>query len=66
MATYNVSGMNCQGCANSVTNAIKAVAPEAGVLVDLEGKKVTIDGFDDEAAIAGAVADAGFEFGGAV
>ena len=64
MATYNVSGMTCMGCANSVTNAIKAVAPGAEVAVDLEGKQVTIDGSADAAAVAQAVTDAGFEFGG--
>ncbi len=66
MATYTVSGMTCMGCANSVTNAIKAGAPEAEVAVDLEGKKVTVEGFADAAAIAQAVTGAGFEFGGAV
>ena len=65
MATYKVSGMTCMGCANSVTNAIKAVAPEADVAVDLEGKMVTVDGSADAAAVAQAVNDAGFEFGGA-
>ena len=64
MTTYTVTGMNCQGCAHSVTNAIKAVAPGADVSVDLDGKKVTVDGFDDDAAVARAVADAGFEYGG--
>jgi copper chaperone len=65
MATYKVSGMTCMGCANSITNAIKAVAPEADVAVDLEGKMVTVDGSADAAAVAQAVNDAGFEFGGA-
>ena len=64
MATYKVSGMTCMGCANSVTNAIKAVTPGAEVAVDLEGKQVTIDGSADAAAVAQAVTDAGFEFGG--
>ena len=64
MTTYTVTGMSCQGCANSVTNAIKAAAPGADVSVDLDGKKVTVDGFDDDAAVAQAVADAGFEYGG--
>ena len=64
MTTYTVTGMSCQGCANSVTNAIKAVAPDANVSVDLDGRKVTVDGFDDDTAVAQAVADAGFEYGG--
>lgn len=63
-ATYNVLGMSCQGCANSVTNAIKAAAPGAEVSVDLDGKKITVKGCDDTAAIAQAVDDAGFEYAG--
>ena len=62
--TYRVSGMTCEGCARAVTNAIKAAAPAADVNVDLEGKTVTVEGFDDAAAIARAVDDAGFAFGG--
>lgn len=65
MATYTVNGMSCQGCANSVTNAIKSVAANAEVQVDLDAKTVTVSGLDDESAIAKAVADAGFEFVGA-
>lgn len=65
-ATYKVSGMSCGGCANSVTNAIKALAADANVTVDLEAKQITVDGLDDAAAIGQAVEDAGFEFGGVV
>ncbi len=62
--TYKVDGMTCQGCANSVTNAIKAVAPNSEITVDLDAKQITVDGMNDEAAVAKAVDDAGFEFGG--
>lgn len=64
MATYRVNGMTCQGCARSVTNAIKAVAPTAQVAVDLEAKTVAVDGLVGEEAVKQAVADAGFEFAG--
>ncbi len=63
-ATYSVLGMTCQGCANSVTNAIKAAAPGSEITVDLEAKKVTVEGCDDQAVVAQAVDDAGFEFAG--
>tara|TARA_B100000315_G_C14065898_1_gene358375 strand:- start:105 stop:308 length:204 start_codon:yes stop_codon:yes gene_type:complete len=63
-ATYRVSGMSCEGCANSVTNAVKSLAPEATVVVDLAAKAVSVDGFDDSRAIGQAIEDAGFEFGG--
>ncbi len=62
--TYLVSGMTCEGCIRAVTNAIQRAVPGAGVNVDLESGKVTVDGAADEPAIALAVADAGFEFGG--
>jgi copper chaperone len=63
--TYQVSGMACKGCANAVTRAIKAVAPGATVEVRIEEKSITVEGFDDATAIAAAVDNAGFEFGGA-
>lgn len=64
MPTYRVNGMTCGGCANSVTNAIKAKAPDAQVTIDLDAKTVTVEGFDDAAAVEAAVDDAGFEFAG--
>ncbi len=61
---YRVGGMSCEGCANSVTQAIKAVAPEAMVAVSLAGKQVIVDGLDDDRAVEKAVGDAGFQFEG--
>ena len=60
--TYLVSGMTCEGCVRAVTNAIERAIPGASVSVDLAAGKVTVDG--DESAIAEAVDDAGFSFGG--
>ena len=65
MTTYRVDGMTCGGCAKSVTNAIKAAAPEAEVSVDLDAKTVTVEGLDDAVKVEAAVDDAGFEFKGA-
>ncbi|OHC75940.1 MAG: heavy metal transporter [Rhodospirillales bacterium RIFCSPLOWO2_12_FULL_58_28] len=62
---YHVAGMTCEGCAKAVTNAVKAQAPHAVVTVDLKAGRIAVEGFDDVAAIAKAVDDAGFEFGGA-
>ncbi len=62
--TYKVAGMTCGGCVRSVEQAIKAAAPGASVSVDLASGKVTVDGVE-EAAVAKAVDDAGFEFRGA-
>jgi copper chaperone len=63
--TYRVTGMTCGGCARAVESAIKAVAPQASVSIDLDKKAVTVDGASD-AAVAQAVDDAGFGFGGPV
>ncbi|MBT4932077.1 MAG: heavy-metal-associated domain-containing protein [Rhodospirillaceae bacterium] len=65
-ATYSVLGMTCQGCANAVTNAIKTAAPQSDISVNLDAKQITVDGCDDQAVIAQAVDDAGFEFAGSV
>ena len=65
-ATYSVLGMTCQGCANSVIKAIAAAAPGAQTVVDLEAKQISVEGCDDQAVIAQAVDDAGFEFAGSV
>lgn len=62
--TYLVSGMTCDGCVRAVTNAIVRAAPGASVSVDLAAGKVTVDGADGESAVAQAVDDAGFTFGG--
>ncbi len=62
--TYRVSGMTCGGCARSVEQAIRAVAPKARVSVDLAEGKVTIDGAADDQSVAAAIDGAGFEFHG--
>ena len=62
--TYKVEGMSCGGCANSVEQAIKAVAQQASVAVKLEGGLVTVSGVEDESLVKQAVEDAGFTFAG--
>jgi copper chaperone len=63
---YRVEGMTCDGCARAVTNAIKARAPGATVHVDLKRGQVQVEGGPDQAKVAAAVEDAGFEFAGRV
>ncbi|MDH5749451.1 MAG: heavy-metal-associated domain-containing protein [Rhodospirillales bacterium] len=65
-ATYRVLGMTCDGCANSVTKAIKALSPNAEIKVNLDEKEVSVEGTVDAAVIEEAVKNAGFEFGGPV
>ncbi|MSO85777.1 MAG: copper chaperone [Rhodospirillales bacterium] len=64
MTQYRVNGMTCNGCANAVSNAIKAAAPQAAVTVDLAAKIVTVEGPVAAASVAAAVNAAGFEFAG--
>lgn len=61
--TYEVDGMTCQGCANSVRNAITKEIPTATVVVDLASANVTVEPADD-AAVQRAVEVAGFNYRG--
>lgn len=61
---YKVDGMTCGGCAQSVEKAITAMAPSAAVKVDLENKQVTVTGIDNDALVAQAVEEAGFDYEG--
>lgn len=60
--TYKVEGMTCGGCSSAVERAIKEMAPDASVEVQLDGGLVTVTGVDDDAIIQQAVEDAGFTF----
>jgi copper chaperone len=62
---YRVEGMRCGGCVNSVEQAIRAVAPEAKVQVELDGGLVTVEGLEDDGLVKQAVEDAGFTYAGA-
>ena len=64
-ATYRVTGMTCGGCARNLTNAIKAVAADAKVEIDLEKNAVTVGGASEE-QVRQAVDSAGFDFEGKV
>ena len=66
--SYRVEGMTCEGCARSVTTAIRSSAPNADVevAVELQENRVTVEGLEDEQTIARAIEDAGFTFSGAL
>ena len=64
--TYIVKGMSCNGCARAVETAIKEVFPVAQVQVDLKGKRVTIDGINDDDMVQKAVEKAGYSYAGPV
>lgn len=64
MTTYLIKGMTCNGCATAVTKAIKRAAPDAQVSVDFKAGTAKVEKDPEEAAIARAVGEAGFEFAG--
>ncbi|MER6950297.1 heavy-metal-associated domain-containing protein [Nonomuraea sp. NPDC000554] len=62
-STYTVKGMTCGHCVSSVTEEVGQVPGVAGVEVDLATGLVTVtgEGVLDDAAIAAAVEEAGYE-----
>ncbi len=60
--TYNVEGMTCQHCVNSVTGEINKLAGIGTVTVDLQAQTVTVtaESIDDE-AIREAIDEAGYQ-----
>ncbi|GAA1403490.1 cation transporter [Catellatospora coxensis] len=64
---YTVKGMTCGHCVNSVSTEIGKLDGVTGVRVDLAGGAVTVSsaGALDEAAVAAAVDEAGYELVGA-
>lgn len=62
--TYKVRGMTCEGCARSVARAVAAELPTVKTQVNADKGTLTVQGEHDEAALARAVDNAGFTFGG--
>ena len=57
-----VDGMACQHCVAAVTKATQEAAPGAAVDVDLETKRVSVQGENlDSAAIKEAIEDQGYD-----
>ncbi|KIF07481.1 cation transporter [Streptomyces sp. NPDC093801] len=63
---YRVSGMSCGHCRTAITASVGALAGVLSVDVDVDGGVVTVTtaGEPDDAAIAEAVDDAGYELTG--
>jgi copper chaperone len=60
MYEFQVEGMSCGGCANSVKRTVQAIDGKARVEVDLASKTVRIDTAADIEAVKSAVSGAGF------
>lgn len=57
-----VTGMTCDHCVNSVTNALKEVPGVTGATVDLEGKSARVEGDSlDTAKLIAAVEEEGYD-----
>ena len=61
MLRFQVQGMTCSHCVQSVTKAVHAVDAQAQVQVDLAGKSVSVEGSDRKDAIAEAIRTAGYD-----
>jgi copper chaperone len=60
--TYAVEGMTCGHCRAAVADEVGGLPGVTGVDVDLEAGTVTVRGEDvSDEAVAGAVAEAGYE-----
>lgn len=58
---FAVENMSCDHCAARVTKAIKVLAPQSEVQVNLPTGAVTVTpAVDDPAGVAKAIADAGY------
>ena len=64
-ATYDVKGMSCDHCVNSVSNEIGKLPGVTDVAVDLDSGKVTVTSATplDADSVRAAVDEAGFELG---
>jgi copper chaperone CopZ len=64
--TYQVHGMTCGHCVGAVTAELSKLGGVAGVNVDLSSGLVTVDSETplDDAAVAAAIDEAGYEFAG--
>ena len=65
-STYTVTGMTCGHCVSAVSEEVGALPGVTGIAVDLPTGAVTVtsDAPLDEAAVAAAVEEAGYELAG--
>jgi copper chaperone len=61
MNTFDVMDMTCGHCASTITQAVKAIDPQARVQIDLATHRVSVDqGQADAQALRKAIAEAGY------
>ena len=61
MNTFDVMDMTCGHCVSAITQAVKAIDPQARVQIDLAAHRVVVDqGQADAQALRKAIAEAGY------
>ena len=60
MIEFKVGDMTCSHCVRAVTEAVREAEPEARVYVDLETKRVRVEGASGSQKVAGAIREAGY------
>ena len=58
---YSVPGISCDHCRVAITGEVEKVAGVATVDVDLTDKRVRVTGGFDDAAVRGAIDEAGYD-----
>jgi copper chaperone len=61
--SFNVQGMTCGHCERAVTQAVKAVDPQAQVAIDRTSGKVEVQSTQPRGTIAQAIAQEGYTVG---
>lgn len=61
MHVFKVTGMTCAHCERAVTQAIKALDPQARVEVDLDAGTVRVEGTPSEQQIRAAIEEEGYQ-----
>jgi copper chaperone len=56
-----VPDMVCQGCADVVSEAVRQIAPQAAVTVDLASKRVQVTNGPDRASIEASIRASGYQ-----
>ena len=59
--TYNVPDISCDHCVHAITGAVQPLPGVEAVDVSVDAKTVTVSGEFDDAAVRGAIGDAGYD-----
>lgn len=57
---FTIPAMSCGHCVGAITNALKAVDPQAQVTIDLPTKHVSVQTTQSQSAVTAALAEAGY------